>query len=1460
MSVFSGGSKVAGFGNLGFLTGDVTKAHISSSTIDVNIKEDDSNYTQISSSGMSVFANSTRMAGFNRYGVIIGDATKGHISSSTYDVKILEDSNNYTEVSSSGMSVFSGGSKVAGFGNLGFLVGDTAKAHISSSTIDVNILEDSNNYTQISSSGMSIHAGSSGTRVAGFTDSGLILGDITKAHISSSTYDVNIKEDSNNYTQISSSGMSIHAGSSGTRVAGFTDSGIILGDVTKAHISSSTYDVNILEDSNNYAQISSSGMSIHSGGSRVAGLTSEGIILGDVTKAHISSSTYDVNIKEDSNNYTQISSSGMSIHAGDGSRVAGFTSKGVMIGDVTQAHISSSTYDVKILEDSDNYTTVSSSGMSIHSAGTRVAGFTSNGVIIGDVTKAHISSSTYDVNILEDNNNYTQISSSGMSIHAGSSATRVAGFTDLGIVLGDVTKAHISSSTYDVNILEDSNNYTQISSSGMSVFANSTRMAGFSPYGVIIGDATKGHVSSSTYDVKILEDSNNYTEVSSSGMSVFSGGSKVAGFGNLGAIIGDATKGHISSSTNEIAIFSDSYNYSKINTGSFEVFAQNDAGNAAVSYAYMGKGLRIGEDATDKSAFRVDNAGNISIGTSNTSNFSVDTAGNLTVTGVISVTNSEDFGKPTLSDTMQFIDTNTWAYNDDKVSIVQAAYSTGSLGLRFAREGSAAWSNHVSSSQIFNRIDSPIFEYDVKIITDDGSQMVGVGNGSGSSYTNMPYALNFTSNDLEYFNGSSNVSSSADQLTVGDVYRVKFAVKSGGGAYVDVYQNGDYTVPFSTYDYGTTGAEPGLFAHIALYNTTKNLEIQGVSVGSPLSTGTMISGNTISTGKIKSNNWNNNNVGSLFDLNAGTAHMGGSGSNAKFYFDGADLSLSGAVTANTGAIGGWTIANSQLTGSSVSKIATQATGDRIVIDGGRNSILMYEAGDFKYGTEAFIGEVGKHYTFTHTDGVSSGLDLIHNKYGLYLSGSVVGQDGGNIHNNYAKIEVVQGVPYWGMTIQAFREDFSPIESTLELGTNTNIIRGLTAIYGEGHSELLGIPVGGTTGGIVGVMGAIKETTSGRWDRSAGVVGVASNVYADLDAKDLGGIPDGQWAIGALGNSYLLGNITGSNNISLEGTIDFKGDTNLYRGATNILKTDDSFWVGGDNLIFGNSTQIAVAATNYMRFQPSSGATDTITINTSNNSVNVNPFTYNNPLNDSTVRDYADAISPFTVTSQNEIGESDNDQAPLMTFGSKFAGASNNNKMYLEFLHFRSTAGVLWTDTGMRIQHSVDDSTFAWQEFGGEAGSYGIAWGTGVSTTYEGVTKKMTLNSSGGLGVGVSPASTAGIIEAANDVIAFSSSDIRFKENVTPISDALFKIQQIRGVEFDWISDKEHHAYDGHDVGVIAQEVEKVLPEVVATRDSGYKAVKYEKMMPLLIEAIKEQQEQIEKLKQQIEEIKNGSSK
>jgi hypothetical protein len=114
-----------------------------------------------------------------------------------------------------------------------------------------------------------------------------------------------------------------------------------------------------------------------------------------------------------------------------------------------------------------------------------------------------------------------------------------------------------------------------------------------------------------------------------------------------------------------------------------------------------------------------------------------------------------------------------------------------------------------------------------------------------------------------------------------------------------------------------------------------------------------------------------------------------------------------------------------------------------------------------------------------------------------------------------------------------------------------------------------------------------------------------------------------------------------------------------------------------------------------------------------------------------------------------------------------------------------------------------------------------------------------------------PSATVGRIDASNDVVAFSTSDINFKTNIYPISGALDKITQIGGYEFDWIPNQEHHGFTGHDVGVIAQEIEKVLPEVVTTRDSGYKGVKYEKIVPLLIQAIKEQQTQIEDLQHQI---------
>tara|TARA_R110000782_G_scaffold63135_1_gene129541 strand:+ start:1879 stop:3468 length:1590 start_codon:yes stop_codon:yes gene_type:complete len=136
----------------------------------------------------------------------------------------------------------------------------------------------------------------------------------------------------------------------------------------------------------------------------------------------------------------------------------------------------------------------------------------------------------------------------------------------------------------------------------------------------------------------------------------------------------------------------------------------------------------------------------------------------------------------------------------------------------------------------------------------------------------------------------------------------------------------------------------------------------------------------------------------------------------------------------------------------------------------------------------------------------------------------------------------------------------------------------------------------------------------------------------------------------------------------------------------------------------------------------------------------------------------------------------------------------------------------------------------------------------------------TVNFNGGLtttsdvqfdsfGVGVAASGTTGEIRATADIIAYHSSDKRLKENIEVIPDAVNKVKQIKGVSFDWkenISDVTSKT--GHDIGVLAQDIEAVLPELVTTRDSGYKAVSYEKIVALLIEAIKEQQLQIDELK------------
>ena len=106
----------------------------------------------------------------------------------------------------------------------------------------------------------------------------------------------------------------------------------------------------------------------------------------------------------------------------------------------------------------------------------------------------------------------------------------------------------------------------------------------------------------------------------------------------------------------------------------------------------------------------------------------------------------------------------------------------------------------------------------------------------------------------------------------------------------------------------------------------------------------------------------------------------------------------------------------------------------------------------------------------------------------------------------------------------------------------------------------------------------------------------------------------------------------------------------------------------------------------------------------------------------------------------------------------------------------------------------------------------------------------------------------GVIFGCNDIIAFSSSDKNLKENLNQICDTQNIINGIKGYTFDW-NDKTER--EGSDVGVIAQDVQKVFPNIVKEREDGYLAVDYIKLIPVLIEEVKRLNSEITELKEKI---------
>ena len=101
-----------------------------------------------------------------------------------------------------------------------------------------------------------------------------------------------------------------------------------------------------------------------------------------------------------------------------------------------------------------------------------------------------------------------------------------------------------------------------------------------------------------------------------------------------------------------------------------------------------------------------------------------------------------------------------------------------------------------------------------------------------------------------------------------------------------------------------------------------------------------------------------------------------------------------------------------------------------------------------------------------------------------------------------------------------------------------------------------------------------------------------------------------------------------------------------------------------------------------------------------------------------------------------------------------------------------------------------------------------------------------------------------------------SSDRRLKKNIKTLTSGLSIVNQLRGVRYNW----KDESRTGNKIGFIAQEVEDVLPELVKTRENGFKGVNYAEMTAVLVEAVKELSKQIDELKNENAALKTEASK
>ena len=400
------------------------------------------------------------------------------------------------------------------------------------------------------------------------------------------------------------------------------------------------------------------------------------------------------------------------------------------------------------------------------------------------------------------------------------------------------------------------------------------------------------------------------------------------------------------------------------------------------------------------------------------------------------------------------------------------------------------------------------------------------------------------------------------------------------------------------------------------------------------------------------------------------------------------------------------------------------------------------------------------------------------------------------------------------------------------------------------------------------------------------LGVTANAFASAT------IAGANTAVGAGANAFSAATIAGANNYLL--AVIAGANTAVGAGANNFAKAT----------IAGANTAVGAGANAYaLSISSTSGVSFTATLNGANTAVGAgaNAFSAatiagantavgggaNNYLRaiiagaNTAVGAGANAFSAATIAGANSaVGTGANNYLRAIIAGANTAVGAGANNFTIATLNGANTAArdatnlTSGTVPSARITGVGTLTSGIWN-----AGTIPVLYGGTGQTTIGGIQGALGLASmayqasssvsiSGGSISGLSSLAVSGAITATDDITAFSS-DARLKGDIQTITNALAKVKSITGITYIHNDLAKSFGYTDENrfAGVLAQEIEAVLPEVVVpapfdvaddgTSKSGenYKTVKYDKIVSLLIEAIKELSSQVESMKLEIEELK-----